>query len=109
MANKDKVTELSKSGFGSFTKDGIVLIDFFAEWCMPCLMMEPLIDELSNKFKGKIKFAKVNIDENPELTDKFNVSSIPNFVLLKNGKEIEQFVGSMSTEDFEEKLNKFIK
>ena len=76
---------------------------------MPCLMMGPLIDELSDKFKGKIKFAKINIDDNPELASKFNVSSIPNFVLFKNGKKIEQFVGSMSTEEFEERLNKFIK
>ena len=109
MVDKDKVTELSKSGFESFTKDGNVLIDFFAEWCMPCLMMGPLIDELSDKFKGKIKFAKINIDDNPELASKFNVSSIPNFVLFKNGKKIEQFVGSMSTEEFEERLHKFIK
>ncbi|MAG79089.1 thioredoxin [Candidatus Pacearchaeota archaeon] len=109
MGNKDKITELSKSGFEDFTKDGIVLIDFFAEWCMPCLMMDPLMDELSEKFKGKIKFGKVNVDDNSELAGKFNVSSIPNFVLLKNGKEIEQFVGSMSSEEFEEKLNKFIK
>ncbi|MAH03185.1 thioredoxin [Candidatus Pacearchaeota archaeon] len=109
MVNKDKVTELSKSGFDKFIKDRNVLIDFFAEWCMPCLMMEPIIDELSEEFKGKIKFAKVNIDDNPELAGKFNVSSIPNFVLFKNGKQIEQFIGSMSSEEFEEKLNKFIK
>ena len=101
-----EVQELTKNEFGNFTKEGIVLIDFFAGWCMPCIMMAPIFDELSEKFKGKIKFAKVNIEENQELAQKFNVSSIPNFVLFKEGKQIDQFIGALSAEDFEEKLKK---
>ncbi len=99
------VQELTNNEFEEFIKQGFVLIDFSADWCMPCLMMSPIIDELSGKLKGKIKFGKVDVGNNQELAQKFNVNSIPNFVLLKDGKIIEQFVGSMSEEEFEEKIN----
>ncbi len=104
----ENVTELSGKEFDNFTKEELVLVDFYADWCMPCLMMTPVIEELSRKFKGKIKFGKVNIEDNQELAQKFNVSSIPNFVLLKKGKVIEQFVGSRPIEEFEEKLKNFL-
>ncbi|MBS3070937.1 thioredoxin [Candidatus Pacearchaeota archaeon] len=108
MANKDKVPELSGKEFTSFIKEGISLIDFYADWCMPCIMMEPIIDELSEKFKAKIKFAKINIEDHGELAQKFNIVSIPNFILFKNGEKVEQFIGSSSEEDFEKKLKKFV-
>lgn len=103
----DKVPELTNGEFEEFIKEGVVLIDFFAEWCMPCLMMAPILDELSEKFKGKIKFGKVDVGDNEEIARKFNVSSIPNFTLLKDGEIVEQFIGAMSAEDFEEKLKKY--
>jgi len=109
MTSNDKVPELTSNEFKEFIKgEKPVLIDFFAEWCMPCLMMAPVIDELSEKFKGKIKFGKVNVEENQELAQKFNVSSIPNFVFFKKGKSVEQFIGSMSSDDFEDKLSGFL-
>jgi thioredoxin 1 len=109
MTNNDKVPELTKSEFENFIKQGLVFINFFAEWCMPCLMMDPVIDELSEKFKGKIKFGKVDVGDNQELAQKFEVRSIPNFVLLKDGKVTEHFIGSMPSEELEEKLKKHIK
>jgi len=105
----EKVHELSEKGFNDFVKKGIVFIDFFADWCMPCLMMAPVVEEISAKFEGKIKFGKVNVGENESLARKFNVSSIPNFVLLKDGKPIEQFMGAMSPEELEKRLGKFVK
>jgi len=109
MTNEDKVPELTDAGFNDFIKEGYVLVDFFAEWCMPCMMMSPIIDDLSEKFKGKIKFGKVNVGEGGQtLAQKYNVSSIPNFVLFKNGEVVEQFVGSMPEDDFEEKLNSLL-
>ena len=103
---KDNVPELTTGEFDNFIKEGAVLVDFFAEWCMPCLMMAPVIEELSEKFKGKIKFGKVNVDDNTKLAQKYNVMSIPNFVLFKNGQAADRFVGSMNFEDFESKLKK---
>lgn len=103
------VQELSKNEFEEFIEKGTVFIDFFAEWCMPCLMMSPVIDELSEKFKGKIKFAKVNIDDNHELAQKFKIVSIPNMIIFQDGKPVGQFIGAMNSDDLEEKLRKFVK
>ena len=110
MTDNDKVPELSSATeFDDFTKEGVVLIDFFAEWCMPCMMMSPIIDDLSEKLKGKVKFGKVNVGESgQDLAQKFNVSSIPNFTVFKDGKMVDQFIGSMTEEDIEEKLNKLL-
>lgn len=105
----ENVSELTNGQFNDFIKKGFVLIDFFAEWCMPCLMMAPVIEELSEKFEGKISFGKVNIEDNQAIAQKFKVSSIPNFVLFKDGKPVEQFVGAMSSEDMERKLDNFIR
>jgi len=102
------VNELTPGNFNEFIKEGLVLVDFFAEWCMPCVMMSSIIDELSEAFDGKIKFGKVDVGEHQELAQKFNVSSIPNFTLIKDGKVIDQFIGSMSKEDFEEKLKTYL-
>jgi thioredoxin 1 len=107
MAN-DKVPELTESEFDDFVKKGVVLVDFFAEWCMPCLMMAPVIEDLSERFEGRIKFGKVNVGENQRIAQKFNVSSIPNFILFKDGEVIQDFVGAMPSEDFEEKLERVI-
>jgi len=108
MVEKDKVPELTNGEFEDFIKEGIVLIDFFAEWCMPCLMMAPVIEDLSEKFEGKMKFGKVNVGDNEEIARRFNVNSIPNFTLFKDGKVIEQFIGAMSGEEFEDKLNNYL-
>ena len=107
MAGNEKVPELTKKEFDEYVKSGLVLIDFFADWCMPCVMMSPILEELSEKFKGKIKFVKINVDDNQPLAQKFNVASIPNFILFKDGKKAEQFIGAMPVENFYEKLKKF--
>ena len=107
--NKDSVPELSNGEFNEFTLKGLALIDFYAEWCMPCLMMAPILDELSEKFKKNINFGKVNVEDNQELAQKFNISSIPNMILFKDGKMVDQFIGSISPEELEEKLAKHLK
>jgi len=103
-----EVPEVTDVIFNDFVSDGVVLIDFFAEWCMPCLMMSPIIDDLAEKFEGKIKFGKVNVGENESLAIKFNVSSIPNFTIFRHGKVIEQIVGSVSEDELEGKLDSML-
>ncbi len=100
--------ELTKEKFNEFIKKGIVLIDFHAHWCMPCVMMSPIVDEISKKFKGKLKVGKVNVDEAHELAQKYNIRSIPTFIIFKEGKIAEQFVGAVSREKFEEKIKKYL-
>ncbi|MBI2043285.1 thioredoxin [Candidatus Pacearchaeota archaeon] len=107
MANNG-IPELSKGEFENYIKEGSILIDFFADWCMPCVMMSPVLEELSEKFHGKIKFGKINVDDNQALAQKFNVVSIPNFVLFKDGKKAEQFIGAMPLEEFEKRLRKIV-
>lgn len=102
------VTDLTEKEFEKFTKTGKVLVDFFADWCMPCITMGPIMEEISAKFKGKIRFAKIDVDESQKLAQKFKVLSIPNFVLFQDGKVKEQFVGAMDADDFEERLRKHL-
>ncbi len=71
-------------------------------------MMEPIFEKVGENFVGKVNFGKVNIENNQELAQKFEVSSIPNFVLFKDGKVVEQFVGGMTEEDLSEKLEKYL-
>jgi len=104
----ENVKELTGKEFDDFIKKDLVFIDFFAEWCMPCVMMAPIVEEISEKFNKKIKFGKVNVGENEALAKKFNVSSIPNFILFKYGKPIENFVGAMDEEELESRLKKFV-
>lgn len=108
MANNDKVPELTNREFDSFIKKGLVLIDFFAEWCMPCVTMSIAIEEISDKFKGKIKVGKVNVEDNSVLAQKFHVSSIPNLILFKDGKMVDQIIGALPVEELEEKLKDYL-
>ncbi len=102
------VEDLTNGEFNEFIKQGTVLIDFYADWCMPCVMMGPVVEEMSEKFSGKINFGKVNVDDNPEIAQKFRIASIPNFILFKDGQPVKQFVGGMSEEDFESRLKEFL-
>jgi len=108
MTGNDIVPELTNGEFDEFIKEGLVFVDFFAEWCMPCTMMSPIIDNLSNEFKGKIKFSKVNVDDNSKIAQKFGVSSIPTFLLFEDCKVIERFSGAINQEELSEILNKHL-
>mgnify|MGYP001620188438 FL=1 len=102
---KNEVPELTNGKFEDFVNGKTAVIDFFAEWCMPCLMMVPIFEEMSEKFKGKIKFAKVNVDDNQELASKFKVMSIPTIIIFKEGKEVKRFIGAIQAEDLENRIN----
>ncbi len=106
MTRNDLVPELTNGEFDSFAKDGLVFLDFFAEWCMPCTIVGPIVEELSQKFKGKIKFGKVNVDESSKIAQRFDVSSIPTFILLENSEVVERMSGAMTHEELSELLEK---
>jgi thioredoxin 1 len=102
----DMVPELTNGEFSTFTKEGLVFVDFFAEWCMPCVMMGPIVEDLSEEFKDKVKFGKINIDDYGEAADKYDVSSIPTFILFKDGEPIERVTGAMNQEDLSDLIKK---
>ena len=91
------VSVLTKSSFEEevYKSDKPVLIDFWAQWCMPCRMLSPLVDQISEEYADKYKVCKVNVDEEPELAAKFYVTSIPTLVVIKNGELINRTVGSV--------------
>jgi thioredoxin 1 len=70
-----------------------VLVDFWAPWCRPCMMTAPIVDELANEYSGKMTFAKLNVDENQSIAQKYGVMSIPNLIIFKGGKPAAQVVG----------------
>ena len=82
-----------------------VLVDFWAEWCGPCKMISPIVDELAKELSGKLKVTKVNVDEAQELAVKYGIMSIPTLLIFKKGKVINQIVGAMSKEQLLSKIN----
>jgi thioredoxin 1 len=86
-----------------------VVVDFWASWCMPCRMVAPIFENLAKKYKNSIVFAKINVDENPEIAAKFGIMSIPNFIIFKNGEKIGEIVGAMPEKILEEKILSYFK
>jgi thioredoxin 1 len=83
------------------TSDLPVLVDFWAEWCGPCRMVGPAVEQLSQTMGDKIKVAKVNVDENKEIAMRYSIRSIPSLVLFKNGKEIARTIGAASKDKYQ--------
>jgi thioredoxin 1 len=85
--------ELNDGNFEAKTAKGVVLIDFWAPWCGPCKMLGPVLDKVSAEIGDKAIIAKINVDDSPQLAQRFGVRSIPAIFVLKNGQTVEQFVG----------------
>ena len=75
--------------------DTVVLVDFWAEWCGPCKMVAPVLDDLSQEYDGKIKFTKLDVDENPQVAMKYGIRSIPTLLVFKDGSPVDQVVGAV--------------
>jgi thioredoxin 1 len=98
VADNKKILTLTDKNFQIQAKNKLMLVDFWAGWCAPCKMMAPVLNEVADELDGNMKVGKVNIEQYQSLAQKFKVRSIPTFILFKNGKEINRFVGVKSKE-----------
>jgi len=111
MGKKEMVSELSEDNFNRIINDEktpLVVVDFFAEWCMPCVMMGPVIERMAEK-NTEVKFCKINVDDAPNLSNEYEVSSIPCIVFFKEGKEVDRIVGAVNEHILNEKIKDYIK
>ena len=99
---------LNDANFESVIKENsLVLVDFYADWCGPCRMMAPVIEELAKELEGKIVVAKINVDENPDTAAKFQIFSIPTFILFKDGKAEQKILGVVGKAGLLEKIKPY--
>jgi thioredoxin 1 len=105
----DKVKTFTDGDFDEQTKTGVVLVDFWAEWCGPCRRIAPIIDELATQFDGRATIGKMNVDENPGIpTNRFQVRGIPTLVLLKDGQLVETIVGLRQKEELVKSIERYL-
>jgi thioredoxin 1 len=104
------VLELNEKNFDTvINSDKIVLVDFWAEWCMPCKMMEPVTEELANEAdSNKTIIAKCDVQSEPRLAQRFSIMSIPNMLIFKNGKVMGQIIGVVPKQTLLDKLNQYL-
>jgi thioredoxin 1 len=104
----DKISQLNDTNFSDAVEKnkGPILVDFWAEWCMPCRALAPVIDELSTEFDGKVRFAKVNVDECRDIPAKFGIRGIPTLILFNDGKKVNELVGNQPKDKIRAMLTK---
>ncbi len=103
------VKHFDEAGFrAAAAQGGVMLVDFWADWCGPCRMLTPVIEKLAEAYDGRVIVGKVNVDEEPMLAQSFGVMSIPNIVILKDGKEVDRLVGVQPLRNFMARLDKVL-
>ena len=102
MSDNPNVQQVSDTSFdGDILKsDKPVLVDFWAPWCGPCRSVAPIVDDLATQYKDKLKVAKINVDESSEVAMKYQVTSIPTFILFKNGQVADRVLGALPRSEF---------
>jgi thioredoxin 1 len=100
---------INEKEFESATKEGLVLVDFFASWCGPCRMMAVILEDVQKELEGKVEIYKVDVDNDEKLARSFGIMSIPTLILFENGKEVEKHIGLWQKEDLIDTINSYLK
>ena len=108
MADSELITHLDDDNFENSIASGVVLVDFFAEWCGPCRMLGPILGDLAEKMKGQAKISKLDIDSAQKTTTNFQVTSVPTLILFKDGKEVDRVVGLRDADALEKMVTSAI-
>ncbi|HNT92623.1 MAG TPA: thioredoxin [Bacteroidales bacterium] len=93
VADSELIEHLTAQNFAHKTKNGVVLVDFWADWCMPCKMMAPILNEVAAATDGTASIYKLNVDEQQQIAAQYGIRSIPTMILFKDGKEVERIIG----------------
>ena len=103
----DKPIKVNETNFNKIVSQyENVVVDFWAEWCMPCRMIAPIIEELSKEYSGKVVFAKLNTDENQSIAARYNISAIPTLIFFKNGKPVDILIGAFPKSEIKRWIEK---
>ncbi len=102
------VKHVTKNDFDTEIKDGVVVVDFAATWCGPCKMLGPILEDLSGEYEGKIKFLKVDVDDDADLAMQYKISSVPALIAFKNGEVIDKQIGLKQKDDFMDIFDEYL-
>lgn len=104
----DKVKMLTDTDFDQSVRSGVVLVDFWAEWCQPCKRLSPIVDQLAADYAGRATVAKVNVDENPQTPGRFMIRGIPTILVFKDGDLKDTVVGLTTRDDLAQKIDRLL-
>jgi thioredoxin 1 len=99
---------VTDDNFEDVTREGYVLVDFWAPWCGPCRLVAPVVEQLAEEYRGRVRVGKLNVDENPMIAKRFHVMSIPTVILFKDGESVETMVGAAPKNAYDARLAKHV-
>jgi thioredoxin 1 len=102
------ITHLTDKNYKDFVSNGLVLVDIYTNWCVPCKLISPIVDEISSEFLGKISVGKLDAEQCVETTTSLNIRNVPAILLYKDGQIVDKKVGSISKSNLEEMINKYV-
>ncbi|MGD2088858.1 MAG: thioredoxin [Candidatus Aminicenantes bacterium] len=101
----EQILELNETNFKETISQGVTLVDFWAQWCLPCRALNPILEKIAGKMSHKAKICKLNIDENPDISVEYNVMSIPAIFIYKDGQVVNQLFGLRTEEELVQAIN----